>query len=161
MARAAIAIAAAVLLPVMAAANMAALHKAKKACGERVARLDGQKKGALYALAPVSALLIPLCLLRDFSASGAFAICGCGVLGFYLSVRELCFRSAAGICRNGCVLAPGYFLFDDVVEADTSSPNLLVVTTSSRAKKSFQLSADARFQVVNAIKEKNPAAAIT
>ena len=161
MARIAIVMAAGVFLPVMAAVNIAAVTKAKRACGERVAKLEGQKKGALYALLPVSALLIPLCLLRDFSASGAFAICGCGVLGFYLSVRELCFKSAAGVCRNGCVLAPSYFLFDEVVEADCSSPNLLVVTTASRARKSFQLSAEACAQVVSAIKEKNPAAAIT
>ena len=161
MARNVIVIAAAILLPVMAAANIAALHKARKACGERVAKLETPKKAPLYALAPVSALLIPLCLVRDFSASGAFAICGCGVLGFYLSLRELCFRSAAGICKGGCILSPSYFLFDDIEEADTSSPNLLVIATTAGAKKSFQLSAEARAQVVGAIKEKNPAAPIT
>ena len=161
MARIAIVIAAGVLLPVMAAVNMAAVTKAKRACGERVAKLEGQKWGALCALLPVSALLIPLSLVRDFSASGAFAICGCGVLGFYLSLREICFRLAAGICRNGCVLASSYFLFDELIEADCSSPNLLAVTTSARVKKSFQLSAEARAQVVNAIKEKNPAVAVT
>ena len=161
MARNIIVIVAAILLPVMAAVNIAALSKAKKACGERIVKLEGPKKAPLYALAPVSALLIPLCLLRGFSASGAFAICGCGVLGFYLSLRELFFRSSSSICKNGCVLSPSYFLFDEVVETDTSSPNLLVVTTSARAKKSFQLSAEARSQVVSAIKERNPAAAIT
>ena len=161
MARNAIAMAAAALIPVMAAVNMAALHKARKACGERVARLESKKNAGLYALLPVSVALIPLSLLRDFGASGAFAVCGCGVLGFYLSLRELCFRSAAGICMNGCILSPGYFLFEDVAEADTSSPNLLAVATKAGARKSFQLSDGARAQVVAAIREKNPDAAIT
>ena len=161
MARNVIAIAAAILLPVMAAVNAAAVIKAKKACGERLVKLENQKKAAHYALLPVSALLIPLCILRDFGATGAFAICGCGVLGFYLSLREICFRTAAGICEKGCILSPSYFLFDELIEANCSSPNLLVIATASSVKKTFQVSAEARSEIVKAIKEKNPAAEIT
>ncbi len=155
MAQTIIAIAALILLPVMAAVNIAALRKAQKACGKRLAKLNSRKSQMLYALMPISALLIVFSLFRDFGAAGAFAICGCGVLGFYLSCREICFNTSASICEHGCILSGGYFLFDDVVEADCSIPNLILITTQSRGKRSFQVFGEAKAEIVKVIKEKS------
>ncbi len=148
------------LLPVAAALNLTALLRAKKACGKKEASLNAKIHPALFLLIPLSVLLIAACFFRDFSLGGSFAVCGCGILGFYLSLREFCFRAAAGIYENGCILSPGFFLFRDAEEAESPEDGVLAVTTKTREKKMFQIHNAGRAKILAALREKNPRAQI-
>lgn len=139
------------LTPVAALAAIIPLFRTRKAMGEKRGRLPEKKSALTFLLPPVSAALILLCFVRDFKPSAAFSICGCGVLGVYLSIKEICLRFSAGIYEHGFIANSDFLFFKDIDSAEISADGSIAITTKTRDLKNFTAAQGHAEKIMSAI----------
>ncbi len=153
--------AALVLLPVAAASVLILFTRAKKALGTMIEKTKRKNNLLIFLIPPVSVALILLCLIRDLKTAGTLGICGCGVLGFFLALKEIRFMFAAGIYEKGFILGSDFFIFGDIDRIDCSQENQLTVTTKGREQKTLQASRKEAEKILAAVKAGNPSVEIS
>lgn len=88
----------------------------------------------ILACTPVLPLLN---FARRFDALTQFAICGTGLLGFYIALYDLLLVRIGGIYENGLLWNAGVALFADVASFSRIDPRAIEVTGTDGARRAF------------------------
>ena len=149
------------LLPVAALFLAVTFFRTKKKLGEKRGAFRKKTSPLAFLIPPASIALILLCLIRDFQTTGMLAICGCGILGFYLSGREILIMIFSGIYEEGFIIGSDFFFFENISRIDCSQENLMTVESKTKEQKTIHVQKNDVVEIIAAAKKKNPSIEIS
>ncbi len=123
-----------VLLPFCVLQIAWSVRADKRRLGERVECFLRPYRLQFFGVMLVTPILIGLNFFREFDAYVRIAICGVGVLGFYIAFHDMLYARMGGLYENGLIWHGSRILFDELDFIERPDPYTLVFQLRDRTR---------------------------
>jgi hypothetical protein len=150
----AIPLAAFALLPVTALFILIRAHLLERKMGPCEQPCPRKISLQFFGVMLCTPVLIALNYVRDLDVLTRIAVCGVGVLGFYIALHDLVFSRINGIYRNGLVWHGTSVFFSDIDTVENLGPATFLVTLHDRSRVTIVASSDTQAAQIRLALEK-------
>lgn len=127
------------LLPVCFVVLYVKIQKIKLKMGQCELAFPG-KSPYVYGVVFISTIaLIAVNYIRKLEFLTVFAVCGVGVLGFYIGIKEFLYSCFAGMYTYGILWAGDYIFFTEIESYSLNERFTLTISTRDRGQKIIYL----------------------
>ena len=126
------------LLPVCAVILLLQLRVLKKKMGPCEYIFPHKFRMQFIGIMVCAPVLIGLNYFRNFDALTVFAICGVGVLGFYIAFHDILYMSVGGIYENGLIWNSAFLFYDTIDTVSHFEKTTIEIMTKDRNKKCIE-----------------------
>jgi len=127
------------LLPLGVLKIAFSVRTVKRRLGERLECFIRPYRLQFFGVMAVAPILIGLNFVRDFDAVVRVAICGVGVLGFYIAFHDMFFARMGGLYENGVIWHGSCVYFGDLDFIERPDPYTVVFQTRQRDRVTMVL----------------------
>ncbi|ULQ60930.1 hypothetical protein K7I13_06645 [Brucepastera parasyntrophica] len=142
------------LLPVIFIVCFVRSRSLRKKMGARELVMPQKYRLQFLGVLCSAPILIGLTYIRKFDALSVTAICGVGVLGFFIAIQDILYSGISGVYENGLIWNSSYLFFNDIDEVSLPEEATLVLLTKDRTRKVFSSNDTALLTNVKEVIEK-------
>lgn len=122
------------LLPLSLVKIVLSIRADKRRLGDRKECFLRPYRLQFFGVMIVTPILIGLNFFREFDVYVRFAICGVGVLGFYIAFHDMFYARMGGLYENGLVWHGSRVFFDELDFFERPDPYTIVFQTRDRTR---------------------------